>query len=69
MILLDAFVVFGVFSVPKLMHGKTFKSSTLMIQIGTTCLSLYLTLKELSFESEALKEDRLEYMLVCLKAK
>ena len=68
MLVLDALVLTGIFSVPKI-TGKTFKASTLFMQLATTCLSLYLTLKELTSESEALMENKLEYMLVCLKAK
>lgn len=32
-------------------------------------LTVYLTISGLIFQSDALKEDRLEYVLICMKAK
>lgn len=68
MLLLDALVVFGILQVPKVKRGA-FTSRALLMQLGSTCLSIYRTLKDLFSESEALGEDKLEYLLICLKAK
>jgi hypothetical protein len=68
MIVLDAFVILGVFSVP-LMTSGNFSGGILLMQIGSTSLSIYTALNDLFFWSDALGEDRLEYLLFCLKAK
>ena len=68
MLLLDFLVVIGVFKIPKLTQ-KNFSESTLFIQIGSTSLCIYTALVDLFFQSDALGENRLEYLLVCLKAK
>ena len=68
MLVLDVLVVARVFSVPKVTDGR-FKLSSLILQIVTTCFSLYSNLSTLKFESESLDEGKMEYMLICLKAK
>ena len=68
MILLDFLVVVGVFSVPKLTE-EFFTGGTLLMQMGSTAMSIYMTLSDLFFMSDALGEYRLEYLLICLKAK
>ena len=68
MVLLDALVVFGVFKVPLLMDQFSSEYS-LWIQILSTLVSLYFAVSGLFSESEALNEDRIEYLLTCLKAK
>lgn len=48
MLLMDALVIVGFFKVP-MVTDKSFKASSLYMQLGTTCLSLYLTFKALFF--------------------
>lgn len=68
MLVLDALVVVGILKVPKVKQGA-FTSQALAMQLGSTCISIYTALKELFKHSDALGEDRMEYLLVCLKAK
>ena len=68
MILLDVLVVTGVFNLPGVKDINK-DANILLLQIGTTSLSLFTVLSQLFFQSKALRENELEYLLVCLKAK
>ena len=68
MIALNTLIISGILKVPDV-TSKSIQSSALYMSVGTTCISIYLTLKELFFESEVLEEGRLEYLLNCLKGK
>ena len=55
MLLLDALVLSGALKVPKINSG-VFTSGALLKQLFSTCLSIYTTVKELFYQSEALGE-------------
>lgn len=68
MLLLQAIVVLHVFSVPEV-SSKFFADGTFLKSMATTLLSVYRTLSSLFSDSNALQENRFEYLLTCLKAK
>jgi hypothetical protein len=50
MIVLDALILVGYFSVPKITHTGL-KASTLYMQLGSTFMSIYLAITTLSYQS------------------
>ena len=68
MLLLNIFLVFGVFTVPKV-SDLIFEDTKLLQSVATTFLSVYTTLSGLFYQSGELREDKLEYLMTCLKAK
>lgn len=68
MLVLDFFIVTGVLTVPKIFNAA-FTNSGFAQQLVLTSYSTYTALSELFFQSDALGESRLEYLLTCLKAR
>ena len=65
MLLLSLLIISGFFNLPAI----SITESTFQMSLGSTCVSIYLTLSKLKTLSQALEEDLLEYMLICLKSK